>query len=300
MKTKLNNAVSRIALTSVLLSGLTLASNAAMAGAADISVVERGEGPALVFIPGLVSGREAFTSTCEAFVDTHHCVLLQLPGFAGQPAINVEQGFMKTMTNDIIALLRSKHLNNVTLVGHSLGGVLSLKIGVEAPELVDKIVIVDSLPFRSALQNPAMTEAMALPQADMMRKQMNAVSDADYYKNAAMKLEGMSRSAERTELLRQWTQSSDRATATAALYDLATVDLRDDIADLKQPMLVLGAWAAYKPFGSTMESTKAIYTTQYAAVPQVEVRMSQEGYHFLTWDDNSWVNAQIGEFIGHE
>lgn len=298
MKARPGNVVSRI-LTITALTGL-LGSSAAIAGAADISVVEKGEGPAIVFIPGLVSGRETFTGTCEAFVSTHRCLLLQLPGFAGQAASNVEHGFMETMKNDIIALLRDKHLEQVTLVGHSLGGVISLMISLEAPELVDKIVIVDSLPFRSALQNPAMTAEMARPQADRMRDQMNAVSEADYYRNAAMNLTGMSRSPERMELIKQWTQTSDRATTTAALYDLAVIDLRERIGQLEQPIMVLGAWAAYQPYGSTLESTRAIYATQYAAVPQVDIRMSQAGYHFLTWDDPEWVNAQIRDFIDHE
>jgi pimeloyl-ACP methyl ester carboxylesterase len=297
MKAQSRNLVSPV-LTLTALCAL-LGSTTAMAGAADIGLVEKGEGPAMVFIPGLVSGRETFTETCEAFAATHRCLLLQLPGFAGQPAINVEQGFMQTMAHDIIALLRDKHLDEVTLVGHSLGGVISLMISLEAPELVEKIVIVDSLPFRTALQNPAITSELAKPQAERMRDQMNAVSDADYYRNAALNLAGMSRSPERMEQIKQWTQTSDRASTTAALYDLAVIDLRESIGHLEQPIMVLGAWAAYKPYGSTLESTQAIYATQYAAVPQVDIRMSQEGYHFLTWDDPEWVNAHIRYLIDH-
>jgi pimeloyl-ACP methyl ester carboxylesterase len=289
-----------IALSALLLTGLALGGSPAAADAADIGVVDKGRGPVLIFIPGLNSGSESFASTCGAFVSDHRCLLLQLPGFAGQPAVDVTQGFLETMKHDIIALLREQGLTEVTLVGHSLGGVLSMMIGLEAPELAGKIVVIDSLPFSAAIQNPAMTEELVEPQAGMIRQQMDAASDADFYRNAAMNMNGMSRSPERTQQLQQWTLDSDRATTTAAMYDLMTIDLRDDIAGLTQPVLVLGSWAAYKPYGSTLESTRAIFDTQYAAVPQVDVRMSQDGYHFLTWDDSEWVNAQINEFMGHE
>ena len=58
---------------------------------------------------------------------------------------------------------------------------------------------------------------------------------------------------------------------------------------IKVPVTVLGAWAAYKPMGATLESTRAIYEGQYKALPQVKIRMSENGYHFLPWDDTALV-----------
>lgn len=299
-----HNAITRLfhkpLFTAALLTGLMLGTAVASATASGLGVTEKGSGPALVFIPGLNSGSTTFTDTCEAFVTTHHCVLLQLPGFAGQQPVNVEAGFLATMKQEVIALLREKDLGPVSVVGHSLGGVLGMMISLEAPELIRNLVIIDSLPFASALQNPALTEELVKPQADLMRRQMDAVSESDFFRTAAMNMQGMTRSPEGVEQLQQWSQSSDRATTTAAMYELMTLDLRDDIRALAKPVLVLGSWAAYKSYGSTLESTREIFTTQYAAAPDVDVRMSQDGYHFLTWDDGAWVNAQIRDFIGKQ
>jgi hypothetical protein len=88
-----------------------------------------------------------------------------------------------------------------------------------------------------------------------------------------------------------------RQTTTQAMVALMTTDLRSDIAAIKQPTLVLGAWAAYKPYGSTKESTTGIYQLQYAKLKNVDIRLSDTGYHFLTWDDGDWVNHQISEFL---
>ncbi len=264
---------------------------------AGIDVTEKGSGSAVIFIPGLNSAEDTFTETCNAMANKHKCYLLHLPGFAGQKPMDLQQGFLVPIKNNIVALIKKKKLSNVTLVGHSLVGFLSLMVTLDSPELIDKVVIVDSLPFFPAIQNPSLTIEMAKPQAEQMRTQMNAPSDADYIKNAAFSVQGMSNQPSRQALLIQWSQTSDRTTTTQVMYELMTTDLRASIAAIQKPAMVLGAWAAYKPYGSTMESTKAIYTTQYAQLKNVDIRMSETGFHFLTWDDSAWVNQQITQFL---
>lgn len=264
---------------------------------AGLEITEKGSGPAVIFIPGLNSAEDTFTETCESMAKTHQCFLLHLPGFAGQKPMNLQQGFLVPVKNNIVAMIKKKKLSNVTLVGHSLGGLLSLMIALDSPELINKIVIIDSLPFFPAIQNPSLTVEMAKPQAEQMRAQMNAPSDEDYIKNAAFSVQGMSNQPSRQALLIQWSQTSDRATTTQAMYELMTTDLRASIAAIQKPVMVLGAWAAYKPYGSTKESTKAIFATQYAQLKNVDIRMSETGFHFLTWDDSDWVNQQITPFL---
>lgn len=267
---------------------------------AGIEITAKGTGPAVIFIPGLNSAEDTFTDTCESLAKNHRCFLLHLPGFAGQQPMNLQQGFLIPVKDNIVAMIKKKKLSNVTLVGHSLGGLLSLMITLDSPELINKIVIVDSLPFFPAIQNPALTVEIAKPQAEQMRTQMTAPSDEDYIKNAAFSVQGMSNQASRQAMLIQWSQTSDRATTTQAMYELMTTDLRASIAAINKPVMVLGAWAAYKPYGSTQESTKAIYTTQYAQLKNVDIRMSETGFHFLTWDDNEWVNQQIQQFLNQQ
>lgn len=264
---------------------------------AGIDVTEKGSGSAVIFIPGLNSAEDTFTETCNAMASKHKCYLLHLPGFAGQKPMDLQHGFLVPIKNNIVALIKQKKLTKVTLVGHSLGGFLSLMVTLDSPELVDKIVIVDSLPFFPAIQNPSLTIEMAKPQAEQMRTQMNIQDDSSFFKNATFAIQGMTNQSDRMPLLMQWSQTSDRNTTTQAMYELMTTDLRVSIGAIYKPVMVLGAWAAYKPYGSTMESTKAIYTAQYAQLKNVDIRMSETGFHFLTWDDAEWVNQQITQFL---
>jgi pimeloyl-ACP methyl ester carboxylesterase len=81
------------------------------------------------------------------------------------------------------------------------------------------------------------------------------------------------------------------------MADMLTTDLRASIAAIDVPVLVLGSWAAYKPYGATLESTKATFAAQYAQLRNVEIEMSAAGFHFLTFDDGEWVNREIRQLI---
>ena len=58
-----------------------------------LDVKVEGKGAAVIFIPGLNSAATVFTEACDAIKAKHQCHLLQLPGFAGNPArANISQG----------------------------------------------------------------------------------------------------------------------------------------------------------------------------------------------------------------
>ena len=157
--------------------------------------------------------------------------------------------------------------------------------------------IVDSLPFFPAGGNPAATPATTTPMATAMRAQMLAIDEASYQLQAQSALVGMTKDAKRLDLLKQWGQQSDRATTAQAMYELMTDDLRPELARVRTPVRVLGAWEGYKPFGATEASTRQIFADQYASLPGVELAMAPEGLHFLMWDSPQWVEQQIRGLI---
>jgi N-formylmaleamate deformylase len=81
------------------------------------------------------------------------------------------------------------------------------------------------------------------------------------------------------------------------MYDMYTTDLRADVARIQQPVLVLGTWAAYQQFGATKESTRAIFSQQYAHLPQARIELSETGRHFVMYDDAAWFFGQTDAFL---
>ncbi|MGE8260000.1 MAG: alpha/beta fold hydrolase, partial [Stenotrophomonas sp.] len=94
-----------------------------------------------------------------------------------------------------------------------------------------------------------------------------------------------------------WGHDSDRATTADAMYSLLVTDLRGEVAGIRSPTLVLGAWASYQAMGATEASARAIFQSQYAALPGVRIELSATGHHFLMWDDPQWLRGQVQAFL---
>jgi pimeloyl-ACP methyl ester carboxylesterase len=197
--------------------------------------------------------------------------------------------------DQLLAYLKTQKLTRPTVVGHSLGGFLALALSAAQPGAIGPLVIVDSLPFMAAIQNPAATAEGMKPMAAQMHQQMKQ----GHQPAAAQRqmVAGMVTDTARQAQVARWGSASDAPTVAQAMYDMYTIDLRQDIARIQQPVLVLGAWAAYAQYGSTKESTRAIFTQQYARLPQVRIEMSEAGRHFLMYDDTAWFLAQADAFL---
>ena len=260
----------------------------------DLKVDVVGQGRPVLMIPGLNSSAATWTDTCAALQPGVQCHIVQLPGFAGAPAVKTE-AFLPGMRDRLLAYLDDRQLAQPVVMGHSLGGVLALQMAAEKPGRIERLVIVDSLPFLAGLRG--MTPEMAKGAAAAMRQQMQAATDAQWEAGARQGAMGMSRTPANNERVVGWSLASDRSTSAQAMSELWADDLRPLLPKITMPTLVLGAWAAYEPMGSTLESTKKIFETQYAGLAGAKVAMSQRGYHFLMWDDADWLVGEVKAFL---
>lgn len=259
-----------------------------------VEVIGRGE-PVLM-IPGLNSGGDVWRETCQALQPQVQCHVVTLPGFAGQPAV-AGDAFLEPMRDRLLAYIADRDLKHPAVIGHSLGGVLALQMAIAQPQAIGKLVIVDSLPYLAATRNPAATPTSVAPIAAQMRTGMLAMDSASYLAQTEASVANMAQAPARIDTLKGWSRSSDRHATADAMHDMMVTDLRDQLVALKSPTLVLGSWAAYKPMGATEQSTRAIFASQYAKLPGVDIRMSEAGYHFLMWDDATWLQNQIRSFL---
>jgi len=262
----------------------------------DMQVEVIGSGRPVLMIPGLNSGADVWRETCTALQPQVQCHLIQLPGFAGAPAV-ANDDFLSAMRDRLLAYSADRKLDHPAVIGHSLGGVLALQMAIAAPQKIGPLVIVDALPYFGAVRNPDATPATLKPMAEQMRAGMLAANASQYAAQTDAAVANMVQAPEHVATLKQWGRDSDRATTASAMYSMTMTDLRQPIAGITTPVLVLGAWAAYQPFGETEASTRQLFATQYAALPGVRIEMSRAGYHFLMWDDPRWLQTQIREFL---
>lgn len=95
----------------------------------------------LVFLHGMGSSQKAWAKNVSELKDTFRCITLDLPGYGlSSPLPSVyEIGSVAELVIDFISTLQ---LRNVSLVGHSMGGHISMEIARRAPKLVDRLVLV--------------------------------------------------------------------------------------------------------------------------------------------------------------
>ncbi|MEQ9825484.1 MAG: alpha/beta hydrolase [Puniceicoccaceae bacterium] len=252
-----------------------------------------GEGQALILIPGLGCSGEVWQESVSTLSQSRQCHILTLPGFAGVPAVAHEGNYVEFIKTELKRYLEQEPLERPVLVGHSLGGFIGLLLACEADSGLAGLVIVDSLPFLPAAMNPGATEASAKGMASGMVQQAQSMQPDQH----RQMLSTMITDPEHIEEALKWSSESDRTTVSQAMMELYTTDLRDDIADIRIPVLVMGSWVAYKNFGATRESTESIFRAQYAALPQVEIKMTDVGKHFIMWDDPEFFLNETVAFL---
>jgi len=256
-----------------------------------------GKGQPMILIPGLTCDGAVWDATVKKYQANYECHVMTLPGFAGNPAIEYGDEFLGTVKGLIMDYINQNKIKNPIIVGHSLGGFLALSIGKDYPKLIDKIVIVDSLPFLTAMQMPGATAESAKPFADNMKKMMLSQEGAANAASQKMMLQSMINDPKNIEIAAKWGADSDINTVAQAMYELYTIDLREEISKIDSPILVMGAWIAYKNYGVTREGVLTTYKGQYKNAKNCEVKLTDKGKHFIMWDDPEFFFSEVDNFL---
>ncbi len=110
----------------------------------NLSIAYREEGdansPSLLFIHGLSSYIPAWSKLIPLLKNKFRCIAIDLPGY-GKSSGGIFSGTMEFYSNSIAKFIIGLGIEKVTLVGHSMGGHIALKTGLNFPDLVDKLIL---------------------------------------------------------------------------------------------------------------------------------------------------------------
>ena len=108
-----------------------------------ISFDMQGEGnPALIFIHGWSNNRSIWDAQVSHFSEKYKVVNIDLPGF-GKSGNNRQNWTMASFGNDVSAVINKLDLEQVVLVGFSMGGPVAIETANIVPERVIGVVLVD-------------------------------------------------------------------------------------------------------------------------------------------------------------
>ena len=262
---------------------------------ADRIVVEvEGEGTPVLIIPGLTSSPEVFKSAL-----THHphtsIHWITLAGFAGVPAPTDLDEFVTPAANAIVDYIKKNDLKQIKLVGHSMGGVLSLMIAAQLPERVDSILIIDSVPFLAALFQPGADPELVKNNKATMRAQISNMSNTAFI---AMMRQGLPRQATSPAAqARVWAdiERADQQAVAVATSELFTTDYRPILKNIDAELSVIIPHNAY--IGVTPEQLRDRYKDQYNGIENAEFHVIENSRHFIMLDQPEALSAAFNAFM---
>lgn len=127
-------------------------------GAASLNYTRSGQGRPVVLIHGLSGSKRWWRHNVQALSRAFTVYVLDLSGYGTarrQPALGV-----RAAADLVAAWLQAEHLQDVALVGHSMGGQIALHVALRLPEQVGALVLVGasgllvSTPLRRMAQLP--------------------------------------------------------------------------------------------------------------------------------------------------
>lgn len=106
-----------------------------------------GEGPPLLLLHGFTGSKETWTPFYEEWQKANQLISLDLIGH-GETSSPHEIGKYKTesVVKDLCTLLDELHIDEVNLLGYSMGGRLALSFAVMFPERVGKLIVESASP----------------------------------------------------------------------------------------------------------------------------------------------------------
>ncbi|HMO33109.1 MAG TPA: alpha/beta hydrolase [Lacibacter sp.] len=251
-------------------------------------VTVTGKGAPVLLFPGFACTGEVFDETVRALSDRYECHVFTFAGFGGVPP--VEKPWLPKIKEQVVAYVKEKKLNKPLIIGHSMGGTLGLWLAATEQNLFRKIIAVDALPCNGAVMVPNY-DAATLVYENPYSRQMLQLDAAAFRKQAEQQVGFMLLNKEKQAKVVDWMLQADRTTYVYGYIDLLKLDLRDDIAGIKIPVVVL---AATHPNKAMIEKT---YNEQYAKLGNKVFHYADGAAHFVMYDQPQWYLLKINENI---
>ena len=251
-----------------------------------------GEGPAIIFIPGLNSSGAVWDGVVRQLRDRYACHVLTLAGFAGEPAI--DGPFLPAVRDAVLQYIQDQRLRRPVVVGHSLGGLLALWLGATAPDQIGRIITIDGVPFLPALTNPAATAESVGPMAQGMRDAFLRASPAERRRQTALSLPFMMTDQAHASVAADWAAASDPRTTADALMEVMAMDLRPEMSRIRGPVLLIAPDA---PAGVAADRFRQRYEQQFAPIAEHQVVFVPNARHFVMLDNQEAVLSEMDAFL---
>ena len=247
------------------------------------SVVVKGSGPDVILIPGLTASRDVWNGTVAA-LPGYRYHLVQVAGFAGSPARgNATGNVVAPVAEEISRYIASNRLERPAVVGHSMGGTITMMLAARHPSRIGKAMVVDMLPQPAGLvgSSPAGISGLA--------ETIRNIGSTPAGRRLIGSVIGMFGS-EKVD------SRSDPDVVARATHELAGIDLTPDLPKIKAPLTVVYATPARGDYVDPAEITRG-YRAAYARARTAKLVPIANSGHMIMYEQPKAFQAALKEFL---
>ena len=261
-----------------------------------ITVRTEGTGPDVVLIPGLNSSPRTWASTVEA-LPGYRYHLVQVSGFAGQPAAGNKEGTVAAPVADEIArYIAEAKLQQPAVIGHSMGGTIGLMLASRHPERLSRLMVVDMYPFLGTFfAGPGATPSRVEAVADQISAGIRAATPEQRTRNANDTIAGMVDTEAMRPVAVKDSMASDADVSSRAFRELLVTNLIPELQKITVPVTVLYVQPRSVPLAP--EQFDKVYEGAYAPVRQLTLKRIPDSAHFIMWDQPQRFRAEVSAFL---
>jgi len=242
----------------------------------------RGNGDPLLLIHGLGSSTRDWEEQIPTFCQKYKVITIDLRGH-GKTDKPKGPYSIKMFAEDIAELLKKLGINSIYVLGISLGGGIAFQFAVDFPDLVKRLIIVNSgveIPTDSFKRKLEAFKRTFIVKLISMKKMGEVLAPRLFIKPEQEEL--------RKKMIERWAENDKRA-YLAAMRALIGWSVRDQLSKIKCPTLVIGSDEDYAP-----SSVKEEYTGLLQNAKFIEIK---DARHAVTIEKPKEFNEIVMNFL---
>ena len=264
-----------------------------------LSYIRQGNGRPIVLIHGWSQCAEEFKHQIEPLSARYDVIALDQRSHGESQKVSYGLRISR-LSKDLYELLNELELNDVTLLGHSMGSaVIWCYIDLFGAEHLSKIILVDQSPFLTSDPHWTQQEVEESGAGHTPQKVFDTIAalrGREAEQVTRQIIDGFL-TQQATREMREWIVQCNlkmpRDLAGTLMYNLCHTDWRDVIPRIKLPALIISGRASGIPWKSQEWIHRQIKGSQFEVFEE-----SEGGQHFMFIENPEKFNRLVMEYLG--
>lgn len=262
------------------------------------------EGPrdakTLLMVHGLGGYIKNWYPTIEGLKGEYRCIAVDLPGYGLSSVKDFDDDdYMDFFSESLIQFVDELKLNDVILLGHSMGGQVSIVTALKNPEWLSRLILAAPAGFETFTEQEGMLLKTATKAANLMAQSEEQIRSSHLINFTSMPPEGEELISDRIKVkAAPWFQDYAMV-REKAIAGMLQHPVQNELKNIGVPTLVLfGANDMLIPnryFHTNLTTVDVANIGK--AIAKVEIRMIDNAGHMLQMDQSETFNQAIINYL---